>query len=47
VQRSENPAIYPTDASVTGLDAVIYQLLDGHPRPIAYISHAFGDAGLN
>jgi RNase H-like domain found in reverse transcriptase len=36
-----------TDASVTGLGTVIYQLSDGHPRPIAYISHAFSDAGLN
>jgi RNase H-like domain found in reverse transcriptase len=36
-----------TDASVTGLGAVIYQLSDGHPRPIAYISHAFSDAERN
>jgi RNase H-like domain found in reverse transcriptase len=26
-----------TDTSVTALGAVIYQLSDGHPRPIAYI----------
>jgi RNase H-like domain found in reverse transcriptase len=36
-----------TDASVIGLGAVIYQLSDGHPLPIAYISHAFSDAELN
>jgi hypothetical protein len=36
-----------TDASVTGLGAVIYQLSDGHTRPIAYISHALSDAELN
>jgi hypothetical protein len=29
-----------TDASVPGLGAIIYQLSDGHPRHIAYISHA-------
>jgi hypothetical protein len=36
-----------TDASVTGLGVVIYQLSNGHHRPIAYISHAFSDAELS
>jgi RNase H-like domain found in reverse transcriptase len=36
-----------TNASVTSLGAVIYQLSDCHPRPIAYISHASSDAELN
>jgi hypothetical protein len=36
-----------TDASVTVLGAVIYQISDGNSRPIAYISHAFSDAELN
>jgi RNase H-like domain found in reverse transcriptase len=38
---------FATDTSVTGLGAVIYQLSDGHPRPIAYISRTFSDADLN
>jgi RNase H-like domain found in reverse transcriptase len=36
-----------TDPSVSGLGAVIYQLSNGHSRPIAYISDAFSDAELD
>jgi RNase H-like domain found in reverse transcriptase len=36
-----------TDASTTGLGAVIYQLHNNTPRPIAFISHAFNTTELN